>query len=236
MEAGLARDLAHAARKMAEQPDLQATLDTIAAQAVVAVGAGACGIFLRRRGTVQAVALSTPELRGAEQAQIDADEGPCIDALRHSRPVHVRDLRVERRWPRWAPQMVELGWLSLLSVPLTGGDRTGGNRAVGTLNLVNRAAGGFDEPAAQAAHLFAEHASVALTAARTEHTLGEAVSSRHVIGIAQGILVERYGVDADRAFDVLRRCSQEGNMKLRSVADHVLRHRRLPGPEGDAVG
>lgn len=230
MEANLARDLAHAAREMSEQPDLQGALDTIATQAVAAVGVDACGIFLLQRGTVQAAALSTPELRAAEQAQIDADEGPCLDTLRHACAVHVADLRVERRWPRWAPEMVELGWLALLSVPLTGGDRT-----VGTLNLVNRAAGGFDGPAVQAAQLFAEHASVALTAARTEHSLGEAVSSRHAIGVAQGIIMERYSVDLDQAFAVMRRCSQAGNVKLRSVAEHVVRHRRLPGPEGDAV-
>lgn len=231
VEASLARDLAHAAREMAEQPDLQATLDTIANQAVVAVGADACGIFLLRRGTVHAVALSTPELRAAEQAQIDADEGPCLDTLRHTRTVHVPDLRTERRWPHWAPEMVGLGWLSLLSVPLAERGRT-----VGTLNLAGRAAGGFAEPAVQAAHLFAEHASVALTAARTEHSLTEAVGSRHVIGIAQGIVMERYGVDVDEAFAVMRRCSQAGNLKLRSVAEHVAQHRRLPDPEGDAVG
>ncbi|GAA1435207.1 GAF and ANTAR domain-containing protein [Microlunatus lacustris] len=231
MEASLARDLAHAAREMAEQPDLQATLDTIAAQAVVAVGAGACGIFLLRRGTVQAVAVSTAELRSAEQAQIDAGEGPCLDTLQHTRAVHVADLRVERRWPRWAPEMVGLGWLSLLSVPLSDRERT-----VGTLNLVDRAAGGFTEPQVQAAHLVAGHASLALAAARTEHSLGEAVRSRHAIGVAQGILVERYDVDVDQAFAMMRRSSQEGNVKLRDVAEHVLQHRRLPGSPGGTAG
>ena len=220
-----------AAREMAAQSDLSATLDMIAVRAVAAVGADACGIFLLRKGTVHAAALSTPQLRAAEQAQIDADEGPCLDTVRHTRTVHVPDLRVEQRWPRWAPQMVDLGWLSVLSVPLAERDRT-----VGSLNLVARAAGGFAEPAVQAAHLFAEHASVALTAARTEHSLTEAVGTRHVIGVAQGILMERYGLDLDRAFEALRRCSQERNVKLRGVADHVVRHRRLPAPEDRTVG
>ena len=226
MDASLARNLATAARAMAEQPDLQATLDTICRQAVTAVGADACGLFLLRKGTAHAAALSTPELRPAEQAQIEADEGPCLDTLRLTRPVHVPDLRAERRWPRWTPRMVALGWLSVLSVPLVERDRTSG-----TLNLVGRAAGDFSEEAVEAAHLFADHAALALTAARTERSLGEAVGTRHAIGVAQGILMERYGLDVDSAFEALRRRSQDGNVKLRSVADHVVRHRRLPGDE-----
>ena len=229
MDASLARDLATAARAMADQPDLQATLDTICRQAVAAVGADACGLFLLRRGTVHAAALSDPVLRAAEQAQIEAGEGPCLDTLRLTRTVHVADLRDERRWPHWSPRMVELGWLSVLSVPLVEGERTSG-----TLNLVARAPGGFTGEAVEAAHLFAEHAVLALAAARTATSLTEAVGARHVIGVAQGILMERYGLDVDRAFEALRRRSQDGNVKLREVAEHVVEHRSLPGE--DAVG
>lgn len=223
MESTLASDLARAAQAMAEQPDLQSTLDAICTQAVDALGADACGIFLLRKGTVHSAALSTPELRAAEQAQVEADEGPCLDALRHRRSVHVSDLRDERRWPRWAPRMVELGWLSVLSFPLAERDRT-----VGSLNVVARSAARFDEAAVRAGQLFAGHASLALAASRTESSLSEAISTRHVIGVAQGILIERYDLDLDRAFEAMRRCSQEGNVKLRSVAEHVVRHRRLP--------
>ncbi|SDS83893.1 GAF domain-containing protein [Friedmanniella luteola] len=228
MEASLARGLARAARAMAHQPDLQATLDTVCAEAVAAVGADACSIFLLRKGTVHTAAVSTPELRAAEEAQVAAGEGPCLDVVRQRRVVDVPDLRTERRWPRWAPRMVELGWLSVLSVPLVERDRT-----VGSLNFVSRAAGGLGEPAADVGRLFAEHASLALTAARTEYSLVEAVGTRHAVGLAQGILMERYGLDVDRAFEAMRRCSQEGNVKLRSVAEHVVRDRRLPG--GDAA-
>lgn len=224
MEASLARDLARAARAMAQQPDLSTTLDTICAEAAAAVGADACGIFLLQKGVVHAAAVSAPELRAAEQAQVDAGEGPCLDTVRHRRTVLVPDLRTERRWPRWSSRMVELGWQAVLSVPLVERGRT-----TGSLNLVGRAAGGLGPGVVDVAQLFAEHASLALAAARTEHTLTEAVGTRHAIGVAQGILVERYGLDVDRAFEAMRRCSQQGNVKLRDVAEHVVRHRRLPG-------
>jgi AmiR/NasT family two-component response regulator len=49
-----------------------------------------------------------------------------------------------------------------------------------------------------------------------------------VIGQAKGILMERHGYDADRAFDALRRASQHLNIKLRDIADTLARrHREL---------
>ena len=40
--------------------------------------------------------------------------------------------------------------------------------------------------------------------------------------------MERHGLDGDRAFEVLRRYSQDHNIKLRDVAAHLIETRRLP--------
>jgi hypothetical protein len=48
--------------------------------------------------------------------------------------------------------------------------------------------------------------------------LREALVSRAVIDQAKGALMLLYGIDADRAFGVLRRWSQESNVKLHTVA------------------
>lgn len=45
---------------------------------------------------------------------------------------------------------------------------------------------------------------------------------RVVIEQAKGMLMAIYGIDADRAFDVLRRFSQERNVKLLHVAQQVI--------------
>jgi AmiR/NasT family two-component response regulator len=55
-----------------------------------------------------------------------------------------------------------------------------------------------------------------------------AVDSRKLIGQAQGILMERYDLDQDRAFEVLRRYSRDSNVKLREVAQLVVDTRQLP--------
>lgn len=52
--------------------------------------------------------------------------------------------------------------------------------------------------------------------------LREAMASRAVIEQAKGILMLRYGCDADAAFCGLARWSQNSNVKLRVVADALV--------------
>jgi hypothetical protein len=41
--------------------------------------------------------------------------------------------------------------------------------------------------------------------------------------------MERFDLNADQAFAVLRRYSQDNNVKLRTVAEQLIATRRLPG-------
>lgn len=72
-------------------------------------------------------------------------------------------------------------------------------------------------------------------AEQTNAQLREALESRHVIGMAQGILIARYGLSIERAFEFLRRLSQDNNTKLKDVAAAVVRdclagREQPPGP------
>ncbi|GAA0588665.1 ANTAR domain-containing protein [Streptomyces crystallinus] len=59
------------------------------------------------------------------------------------------------------------------------------------------------------------------------------VRSRPLISHAQGILQERYRLpDADSAFTLLRQSSQRFNVKLRILAEAVVRTQRPDGPTG----
>jgi AmiR/NasT family two-component response regulator len=53
-----------------------------------------------------------------------------------------------------------------------------------------------------------------------------------VIGQAKGILMEREGVTADEAYDMLRRSSQNLNVKLRDLAAKVA---GSPAPKAEEV-
>ena len=73
--------------------------------------------------------------------------------------------------------------------------------------------------------LLAAHASTALAATQavnaaeleTAHLL-KALESRDVIGQAKGILMQRSNIDAEQAFDILRKASQALNVKLAEIA------------------
>ena len=72
-----------------------------------------------------------------------------------------------------------------------------------------------------------------------EAGLNVALDGRKLIGQAQGILMATYDLDQDRAFEVLRRYSQDHNIKLREVAQDIVELRKLPkfrGLEGAPMG
>jgi len=50
-----------------------------------------------------------------------------------------------------------------------------------------------------------------------------ALDSRAVIDQAKGILMERFKVTADQAFQALARVSMESNTKVREVAERLVR-------------
>lgn len=108
-------------------------------------------------------------------------------------------------------------------VPLATGEQT-----VGALGLFSDRPAAFDSDDEAIAHVLASHASVALAIARMEASLAQAVDARLLIGQATGILMERYDIDADQAFAVLRRYSQTMNSKLHQVARRLIETRRLP--------
>ena len=101
--------------------------------------------------------------------------------------------------------------------------------SLGALNLYSLEVGGFDGQDRAAGLMFAAHAAVALRSAQTEEQLRSAIASRTVLGQAQGILMERYKLSAERSFEVLRRVSQDANVKLRDVAQRLVDTGETPG-------
>jgi AmiR/NasT family two-component response regulator len=73
------------------------------------------------------------------------------------------------------------------------------------------------------------HLSESLADAEEEiRQLHRAVESRTVIGQAEGILMERLGVDSCQAFEYLRRVSSHLNRKVVDIATEIAETRELP--------
>ncbi|MFC7496417.1 MULTISPECIES: ANTAR domain-containing protein [unclassified Nocardioides] len=60
------------------------------------------------------------------------------------------------------------------------------------------------------------------------HELEAALETRATIARAQGILMERYEVDADAAFAALQRISSQSNLPVREIARYLVETGRLP--------
>jgi len=149
--------------------------------------------------------------------QHEFGEGPCLDAVYEHKTVRVDDMASESRWPAFASRAAEAGARSMLSFQLwVEGDN------LGALNLYSRRPHAFDEDSEHIGLLYAAHAAVAYAAAQRQDQLQAAVDTRDLIGQAKGILMERYGIDDDRAFAFLVRLSMDRNQKLRDIAQHIV--------------
>lgn len=159
-----------------------------------------------------------------DAAQYALGEGPCVETAADGEWHRSGDLRLEPRWPRWAPTAVERGVLSMLSIRLLAD-----GEPFGALNFYGDQPDRFaSTEQVEEAQLFGVHAAHALVRARLVSNLETALTSRHDIGVAQGILMVRYGLTADQAFAALKRVSHHGNVKLRDVAAEVVRQGSLP--------
>jgi transcriptional regulator with GAF, ATPase, and Fis domain len=223
-----AEQMALLARHLLAQDSVQATLDEIAASAVKLVdGCDAAGILAVRKGRAVTLAACGDMVHDSDRLQGELAEGPCFDLARRKdgqRVCRIADLsQPQPAWERFAAGARELGIGSMTGVLLYTD-----NQDFGALNLYARKPGAFGEDIETAGWLLASHAAVALADARTIDQLEHGMETRHAIGEAMGILMERHRLSEDDAFKVLQRISQHHNIKLRDVAQRVRAERTNP--------
>lgn len=144
-------------------------------------------------------------------------EGPCLTAAWEQKTVHVADLRVDDRFPRYRREALESTPIrSIMAFQLFIADRT-----MGALNVYAEQPDVFGPDSREVGLIFAAHSSVAWNSARRDEQFRNALASRDVIGQAKGRIMERYAVDAVQAFDMLRRLSQDSNVPLIKVATEL---------------
>lgn len=208
---------------------VQGTLQQIVDLAERAVdGCDAAGIFGLEKGKVITAAASGPLVEELDQMQIDADEGPCLDAAASGSTFYAQDLVDDPRWPTFGPLAVAAGIRSVLAYSLS-------DDKLSALNLYARLPAAFGATDRAQGLLFATLAGLALDSAEARAAddkragnLHEALKTRELIGQAQGILMERERMTGDQAFDLLRRASQHMNIKLRTVAATLVESGQAP--------
>lgn len=216
--------MAELARQIARPRSVEEVLADVTAAAVELIPrADVSGVLLLKKGGEFESLGDTHDLAAKlDELQHEFGEGPCAKAALEETIVRSDDLRTEPRWPRYAPAAVQHGVLGTLSFKLYTADRT-----AGALNLFSFAAGPWDVEAETTGSVLAAHAAAAILAARHGEQLESALSTRDRIGQAKGIIMERFGVDDVRAFELLRHLSQESQVKLVDIAQRVVDTRGL---------
>jgi GAF domain-containing protein len=213
-------------RAVANPFDLDALLQRLTDHATVALHAAGAGIMLqdqRAHGRLCFAAASSELITRAEQMQHDEQTGPCTEAFETNERVVAEDLANSGRWPGYSERAVELGLLSVVGVPLNAWGQT-----IGVLNVYRSDPSRWTGADLEACEIVAAMAAGYILNAsnlRAQHELAEnlqrALESRGLIERAKGIIMADRGVDATRAFDVLRHTSQQRNVKLRDVAEEI---------------
>jgi GAF domain-containing protein len=219
--------MAAAARELQDQHDPASTIKVAVALLVQNVeGCEAAGVSLvRSKGTIDAPAASDDVVEIGDRLQAELGEGPCLGAIWEEDMVYVTDLETDHRWPRWGPRLHQAtGVRSLLSLRLFTVQNT-----LGALNLYSSKPEGFGEQDKAEASALAAHIAIAVAAAQRIEQLETALDSRTVVAQACGLLMERYDIDAVRAFALLGRLSSTSNVKLRDLAARLVLTRQLPG-------
>lgn len=180
-------------------------------------------VMTRRGRRFETTAASDEIGRSIDVAECELKDGPCVDAIVEAAPQLLADLSTDGPWPTLR------AWI-LAHTPVRGAmayrlltDST----KLGALNLFSDTAGAFNAHSADIAAIVAAFASVAATAA-SEHQRAEdlrtGLHSNREIGKAIGLLMAFHGISDEEAFEVLRRHSQETNVRVAEVAGRLVAH------------
>ena len=225
-EAEVVRSLVEMADTLVEDFDIIDLLTGLADRCVQLLEVSAAGVMLASpTGGLALVASSSEAMRLLELFELQAQEGPCLDAFRTGEPVEHENLQARAgRWPLFSEAALQAGFGSALALPLRLRDVT-----LGALNLLSATRTPMAEADVIVARAFADLAALSIAqhrasteAQRLNEQLSAALTSRVVIEQAKGVISERAGIDLAEAFTRLRTYARNHNRRLTDVAQATI--------------
>ncbi|PPF85784.1 transcriptional regulator [Clavibacter michiganensis] len=206
--------------------DVLELLQTLVDQTTLLFDASASGIIIGPDVQhLEVVASTSEKSRLVGLMQLEAGEGPCVEAVSTGRVVSVVDVReIAHRWPAFAAQAAGAGYVSVHAIPL----RLRG-QVIGSLNLFRDHEGALNAADATAAQALADVATISVLQERTirdstvvHDQLRHALDSRVVIEQAKGVIAHTHGVDMDEAFQLIRRQARGTSTAMHLVAAGIV--------------
>ena len=225
-EADVVRSLVEMADTLVNDFDVIDLLTGLADRCVSLLGVSAAGVMLASpAGRLGLAASSTEAMRLLELFELQAQEGPCLDAFRTGERVGPEGLEAGAgRWPSFSAAAVDAGFWSASALPLRLRDAT-----LGALNLLSVDPATVTEADLIVARAFADLAALSIVqhqasteAQRLNEQLTDALTSRVVIEQAKGVIAERAGTGLAEAFSRLRGYARNHNRRLTDVAQAAI--------------
>jgi transcriptional regulator with GAF, ATPase, and Fis domain len=207
--------------------DIIDLLDQLIAHCLALLAADAGGILLADpRQQLRPVAASSEDAQTMDLLQLQADEGPCLEAYRHGVQVRIPDLaREAERWPRFVAAVAQSGgYASVYAIPLRLR-----RHAIGALNLFHREPGPLPESDLALGQALADVATIGILQERAirrgevvNEQLQTALNSRVLIEQAKGVVAQHFGLAMNTAFELLRRYARDNNQRLAELARRLV--------------
>ncbi len=223
----VARTLVELADTLVDDFDIIDLLTLLTRCSVEAFEVDAAGLMLEAptSAVLRVVASSSEASRDLELLELQASEGPCLDAYHSGAVIQNGDIAAAlEQWPTFAAAALSAGFRSVTAVPM----RLRGS-TIGALNLFRTSLGFLPESELALAVAFADVATIAVLQdwamrdAQILHAqLTHALNSRVVIEQAKGMLAERADIDVSEAFEWLRSYARSHNTKLSELAARFL--------------
>jgi len=221
-ESDVVQTLVGMADTLVDDYDVVDMLTGLADRCVTVLGVSAAGVMLAApAGGLNLVASSSEAMRLLELFELQAQEGPCLDAFRAGETVEHQNLEAGAgSWPSFSAAALRAGFQSALALPLRLRTVT-----LGALNLLRATREPMTAADLVVARAFADIAALSISqhrasidAQRLNEQLSAALTSRIVIEQAKGVISERAGVDLTEAFSRLRAFARDSNLRLTDVA------------------
>jgi hypothetical protein len=169
-------------------------------------------------GRAETLAATSDLVHELDDLQYRLGEGPCVDTLRGELLVQAPRIAHDTRWPRYTPPAVERGLKSQVAVKLY----LDTEKAIGGLNIYGTSTEDIDPGAVRAVEVFAAEVAATLGHEGEISSLRQAMLTRQHIGEAVGLIMAKYHLDPDAAFDYLVRISSHSNLKVREIAEQLV--------------
>ena len=206
-----------------------------------------CSVMAREAEGIRTLAHHGPIALALDALQLALGTGPSLAAVDGQVAVTVPRLAGERRWDPFPQRAArEAGAEFLLALPLPeSGDLPAALTLYGTGDCAADRLHALAVPLAAHAGGVLRLAREAQQARSTVEDISRALDSRAVIDQAIGILMAQQRCGADEAFALLRRTSQNRNIKLRVLCQDIVagvagpprrlaeRSRRTPADSAD---